>query len=257
MKFYLGTHVESWLGSATVPLFVSRRRLCRRKSLPHATYSWVLDSGAFSELSMFGHWTITPQQYAQEVRRYSEDIGSMEWAASMDYMCEPWIVKNTGLSIHEHQERTVDNYLELCSIASDLPFVPVLQGWAVSDYLRHVEMYGRAGVALDTLPVVGLGSVCRRQGTAFLEDVAHALQPIRLHGFGVKLQGLVRARGLLHSADSMAWSFAARREAPLAGCTHHSCANCLRYALLWRARVVDAIRASADRMVQGRFGWTV
>ena len=40
----------------------------------------------------------------------------------------------------------------------------------------------------------------------------------------------------LASADSLAWSFEARRAAPLPGCGHASCANCLRYAVAWRER---------------------
>jgi hypothetical protein len=36
----------------------------------------------------------------------------------------------------------------------------------------------------------------------------------------------------------MAWSYRARRSPALPGCTgHRNCANCLRYALAWRARL--------------------
>jgi hypothetical protein len=140
MQFYLGTHVEGWLGHSDVPLFVSRRRLCRRRTLPRATSRWALDSGGFSELSMFGHWTVTAQQYADEVRRYGEEIGQMDWAACMDWMCEPWIVKSTGLSVEEHQSRTVASYLELRSLAPEQPFIPVLQGWEHRDFMKHIEM---------------------------------------------------------------------------------------------------------------------
>jgi hypothetical protein len=41
------------------------------------------------------------------------------------------------------------------------------------------------------------------------------------------------------SADSLAWSFEARRAAPLAGCRHANCANCLRYAAAWRERTLS------------------
>ena len=40
----------------------------------------------------------------------------------------------------------------------------------------------------------------------------------------------------------MAWSIAARRELPLPDCHGHiNCANCPRYALTWRTRVLDTI----------------
>lgn len=42
-------------------------------------------------------------------------------------------------------------------------------------------------------PLVGLGSVCRRQDTAAADRIVRALQPLRLHGFGVKITGLRRA----------------------------------------------------------------
>ena len=45
----------------------------------------------------------------------------------------------------------------------------------------------------------------------------HSLASIglRLHGFGVKAGGLVRYADCLASADSLAWSFEARRSAQL------------------------------------------
>jgi hypothetical protein len=92
----------------------------------------------------------------------------------------------------------------------------------------------------DAEPLVGVGSVCRRQATGEIEVIVHSLASIglRLHGFGVKAGGLVRYADCLVSADSLAWSFEARRAAPLAGCRHANCANCLCYAAAWRRRVL-------------------
>lgn len=244
MLFYLGTHEPSWLGRAGVPLFVSRRRLARlRRKLPVAVERWALDSGGFTELSMHGRWLTSPEQYAREVRLWMDKVGRLDWAAAQDWMCEPWILGKTGLSVREHQQRTVDNYLDLCRLAPELPWVPVLQGWQYGDYLRHIEDYARAGVNLAALDRVGLGSVCRRQDTGMVEDLLGDLAGlgIRAHGFGFKLQGLRRAAGHLASADSLAWSYDARRAAPLPGHPHRSCANCLEYALGWRERVLCRI----------------
>jgi hypothetical protein len=58
-------------------------------------------------------------------------------------------------------------------------------------------------------------------------------------GFGVKKSGLASYGVHLASADSLAWSFNARRNRPLPGCTHKSCANCLRYALRWREEILN------------------
>jgi hypothetical protein len=235
VRFLLGTHETTWLARTRTPLFVSHRRLALRRSLPVAVGSWALDSGGFSELSLFGEWRTTVPEYVEAVASYEEEIGGLEWAAPMDWMCEPWLVEKTGLSVREHQERTVENYLELRGRG---PFIPVLQGWEVGDYLNHVDMYQDAGVDLTLERLVGLGSVCRRQDTVMAGRIVRELQPIRLHGFGVKLSGLRKYREHLVSADSMAWSYRARRSPPLPGHSHRSCANCLEYALRWRDQVL-------------------
>ena len=66
---------------------------------------------------------------------------------------------------------------------------------------------------------MGVGSVCKRNGhPRQIEDVLLAIKSerpdLRLHGFGIKLTALssVTVRSLLHSADSMAWSYAGRRK---------------------------------------------
>jgi hypothetical protein len=232
----------------TAPLFVSHRTLGPRRSLPRALGPWALDSGGFSELSLFGSWQTTPTDYVAAVRRYRDEIGGLLWAAPQDWMCEPFMVERTGLSVREHQRRTVDNFVRLRDRAPELPFIPVLQGWTLADYLWCVDLYHRAEVDLTQEPAVGLGSVCRRQATGEIDLIAERLSGlgINLHGFGVKLAGLARYAVFLSSADSMAWSFTARRSPALAGCTHKSCTNCLRYALRWRQRIVNDLEAGVQ-----------
>jgi hypothetical protein len=58
----------------------------------------------------------------------------------MDSMCEPQILAKTGKSVAERQRLTTDNFLELTAKAPDLPFIPVLQGWTLADYLRRVAV---------------------------------------------------------------------------------------------------------------------
>ena len=85
MTFYLGTHEPSWLARpefAAVPLFVSARRLRRLKRLPRAgPAGWALDSGGFSEISLYGRWQTSPEQYAREVRRWHDEVGGLAFAA--------------------------------------------------------------------------------------------------------------------------------------------------------------------------------
>lgn len=236
MHFYLGTHRPHWLGLLDVPLFVSHRTLAGRKSFPRALAGWALDSGGFSELSLYGKWVTTPQQYAVAVRRYQDEIGHLEWCAPQDWMCEPFMLAKTGLSIREHQERTIHSYWHLAGLG--LPVIPVLQGWTLEDYRYHVERYADYGVNLTAHKLVGLGSVCRRQATSEIARVVWSIQSlgIRLHGFGVKIRGLEAYHHALASADSLAWSFDARRAAPLPGhqTRHKSCSSCIDYAQRWR-----------------------
>ena len=251
MDFYLGTHQPHWLRRLTVPLMVSHRRLRRYKTLPVANTGWMLDSGGFSELSMFGEWTVSEEDYVRAVRRYVDESGRLDYAAIQDWMCEPFILEKTGLTVEEHQHRTIMSWLSLNMRDDSLPWFPVLQGFTMDDYLRHIEMYNRAGVDLQTQPRVGLGSVCRRQATHEIRSIVHRLsaEKLSLHGFGMKKQGLEASGMFLASADSMAWSFNARRVTPLDGCTHKTCANCEKFALLWRDTLVAECWRERDYQV--------
>jgi hypothetical protein len=251
--FYLGTHQPHWLGRTDVPLFVSRRTLAPRRRMPRARGRWALDSGGFTELSMYGRWETSAAQYVADVRRIIAGVGRPDFAAPRDWMCEPWIIRQTGLTVAEHQRRTVADYLDVRDRAPELPWAPVLQGWSLDDYLRCIDLYERAGVGLAALPVVGVGTVCRRQGTHEGRVILETLAAfgLRLHGFGLKLTGLAATAPILASADSLAWSYAARRAAPLPGCIgHKNCANCLRYALAWRERVLETIAGAAPAQLR-------
>lgn len=264
-RFYLGTDKPAWLARpefAGVPLFVSYSRLGKRKALPRAVCPWGLDSSGFSALRGGGY--APAARYAADVRRYRDEIGGLEWAAVQDWMCEPDLLAKTGLGVAGHQRRTVESYRELTALAPDLPWAPVLQGWGADDYHRHADAYASAGVELARLPVVGLGSVCRRQGMAGAAVIVKSLYARGLrnvHGFGFKLTGLV-SKGLrlcryLAGSDSMAWSFRARKawrhgRRHLCGGRHRgSCAHCTAWPLAWRAALVGRVELVARGGVQG------
>ncbi len=148
MRFFLGTHQPNWLHDTAVPLFVSHRRLARQKSFTRAKGPWALDSGGFSELSLFGEWRTSQADYVAAVRRYVEEIGKMAWAAPQDWMCEPPMIEKTGLSVREHQRRTVESVLSLRAAAPEIHWIPVLQGWNPAEYRIHAEDYALAGIDL-------------------------------------------------------------------------------------------------------------
>lgn len=217
-----------------------------------------MDSRGYTELSTPPYcWTISPCDYAAAARRYVQEIGGMAWASIQDWMCEPWIIANTGLSVREHQQRTIASYLDLQALAPDVPWTPVLQGWRPEDYLDHVEQYDRAGIDLRALPIVGVGSVCRRQSTSVAELIFRRLHGlgIRLHAFGFKVLGYRRTGAYIDSGDSMAWSFHGRKNPPCvcSSPTHKNGANCLAYALDWYQRLLSGLRFSP--LLQAELLW--
>jgi len=228
---------------------VSRNRLCRRRTMPLAAGEWVLDSGGFTELQQHGRWRSSARQYARDIERFSE-AGKMQWAAPQDWMCEPAIIQGgrfkggtfvgTGLSVREHQHRTVGNYLDLKALGA--PVIPVLQGFTLADYERCAAMYDGEGVDLAAEPVVGLGSVCRREDSDEIGEIVRTFhaEGFRLHGFGCKMGAVRRYGPLLESADSMAWSLWGRYEKPCPVRGVSSCGNCLHFALSWRRNLLEA-----------------
>jgi hypothetical protein len=261
VRLYMGTHRPHWLATSDVPLFVCRKTLEPYKNLPRAVVPWVLDSGGFSELSA-GAWhlrtrdayPVTISEYAREVLRYQEEIGMMEWAAPLDWMCEPEVVWKHDLGVLEHQRRTIENFLRLRDLCGPI-VAPVVQGWTLDDYLRHLDMYQQAGVYLTYEPIVAVGSVCRRSDDDEIVKILDRLarEGLTLHAFGVRSSALERIADALTSADSLVWSYSARREAQdpnwEADHTHprggRTCANCFTYARRW-------YDAQLDRLDPGR-----
>lgn len=174
-----------------------------------------MDSGAFTEVSTHGCYRTQPEEYAIEINRLAAINPGLQAAVSQDWMCEPWIVAKTGLSVAEHQRLTIERYDMLLALVDRVYLMPVLQGYRIEDYLSHIDQYGDR---LAHGAYVGVGSICKRnsdmrQIEAILDAIKRKRPDLRLHGFGLKAtalgSGIVREH--LHSADSMAWSFAARK----------------------------------------------
>ncbi|MDG4791930.1 hypothetical protein O7626_39650 [Micromonospora sp. WMMD1102] len=268
--WYLGVHRSNWLSDprlADVPVFISRNVFPKGR-FPRAVGRYAIDSGGFTELQYHGRWTITPEEYVAFLRRAWTECGPFDFAAPMDWMCEDIVIHGgqagplrfvgTGLSVVEHQRLTVANFVELRSLAPELPIIPVVQGQRPADYVRHVEMYADAGVDLGAAQLVGVGSVCRRQHMDEAVDIMQALRDVgvsNLHGFGFKIEGLRACWFVLRTADSMSWSFDGRHAGP---CQHppyargrqpRSEANCLSFALSWRNRHVAPPRRVPSRQL--------
>lgn len=233
--FFTGMHHphQAWRVPAA---FVSVHAVKDRRS-PFRARRVVLDSGAFSTIAMHGGYPEPVEAYAAQIRKVRGWLGRKLLAAvAQDYMCEPHMLAKTGLTVAEHQRLTIERYDALlkCDVAGTY-IMPVLQGYQPAEYVAHLRAYGNR---LQPRAWVGVGSVCKRNSNAAsIEAVLSAIKrerpDLRLHGFGVKQTSLASGlvRKLLFSADSMAWSFAARR----AGRNANDPAEAVRYA----ARIRD------------------
>lgn len=247
-KFYLGTHVLNHIDKTNIPLFVSFRQLRSRKlkRFNHNTPICV-DSGGFSELNLFGKWTITHKEYDNKLKQLKTLGLKIDWAAQQDWMCEPFVIDKTGLDIETHQKLTVDNYIKLNSLNSDVDYIPVIQGYELDDYLSHIDQFYDNDIDLSNERIVGVGSVCRRQSSDEIKDIIKEISKkgINIHGFGVKTNGLKKYKQYMNSCDSLAWSFSARKlKEKCFKCQNKNiknCANCLNYALKWRSNLFNKI----------------
>lgn len=227
-QFFIGLHQPSD-GKRFDPACFSWRRLARRKK-PVGCLDAIIDSNAFTELERHGEYRHGVEEHAEGLYRlHTQGVVNIAIAVAQDYMCEPFMLAKTGLTIDEHQRLTVARYDALVAELDRLfdghcpfPIMPVLQGYAPEDYVRHIAMYGDR---LKPGMWVGVGSVCKRNGdpariVEVLSAINAARPDLRLHGFGIKLTSLGHpgVRELLFSADSLAWSDAARKQGRNANC---------------------------------------
>lgn len=219
--FYVGLH-QPGDGQHFSRACMSINRLFKRKK-PVQCDDVFVDSGAFTILEKHGHYPEEPEVYAGHLHRlWTQGVVKITVASTQDYMCEPFMLAKTGMTVEQHQRLTVERYdgilaelMRLFDGKIPFEFLPVIQGFTIQEYLAHIDMYGDR---LTPGMWVGVGSVCKRQGdVSAIEGILRAIHDkrpdLRLHGFGVKITALRSAlvRRLLFSADSMAWSFAARK----------------------------------------------
>lgn len=221
--------------------------------MPEATdlteCDWALDSAGFTSMVLWkrkgpqaGMAGIFPWTCAQYLE-FACASGA-RWFSQPDLCCEPELCSNqaeidfrirataTLLEATLRQLYAWQNELartEPSRVVASLawPPVPVLQGWAVDDYRRSLDLlmqiWQRWQPWLASPVLIGLGSVCRRS----LHDPKHGLLAVlagleghlpsgsSLHCFGVKGAALRTLRTLpwIASVDSMAYDAQSRRDA--------------------------------------------
>lgn len=237
--FYLGTH-RLGIARHFPKVFISANILWGRRA-GFVVWDWVMDSAAFSQIVDHGRFLYDVPTYCRLIRWWAQ-TRTLRAAVTQDYMCEDIALAKTGLRVIDHQRLTIERYDELMRLRPPVYILPVLQGYRPHEYLDHLAQYGDR---IGRSAWVGVGSVCKRNGTP--EDVYRVLAAIkdrrpelRLHGFGLKTTSLTdpRVLGLLHSADSMAWSYHERR--------HGRDANGLAGARAFYERIQAAIKTAED-----------
>ena len=213
MKFYVGMHMPSKADKLD-RAFISVNRLTNRKS-GFPVNEWIMDSGAFTTIAKYGCYPEPVKAYADQIKRWKTN-GHLVAAVSQDYMCEDHMLAKTGMNVRQHQFLTIERYDQLIAEDTGVYILPVLQGYTPQSYVDHVRMYGDR---LKEGAYVGVGSVCKRNASPssivqVLKAIKKERPDLQLHGFGIKTTSLMweEVRDNLYSADSMAWSFAARME---------------------------------------------
>lgn len=247
MVVYCGipTTQQSFLNvarTASAPLLVSANAFWKDDRFSGYEVLWdievplALDCGGFVAMKRYGGYRWSMLDYI--------DLAVMlrpVWWAAQDYSCEPEIaansaeigrrIRNTVFTLAETLARVIHWNHELPGQPATAP-MPVIQGWRPADYTTCVKLMEdhviSDPVAAQILgsnqwpALVGVGSLCRRNLTGpnnlyqIIDALDGVLPPhVGLHLFGVKSTAVARLkdRGRIVSVDSMAWNYAARREA--------------------------------------------
>lgn len=210
-EFFLGAHRLNWCweGAARGPLFVNMHLLLPRVGdMQSATQDIGLDSGGYEEVARNGCWRWNVARYVELTRRACRELRRIRFAAIQDWLCTPAALRRTGLSVAEHQARTLASYLDLSAAAPEIPWCPVLQGAEPDDFRRHRDDYERAGIYLPSFERVMVGSIAARDDDPGVLDLLGELADsgVAVHALGAKGDGLRRIGSDVFSGDSMAWS---------------------------------------------------
>ncbi len=183
--------------------------------LPETVMERAADCGGFVATFKWGKYPYTPAQYVAWLQGWQP-----QWAAMMDFCCEPEVIAKTGI-VRERQRQTTEMAYHFWQNYKAAPWawVPTIQGWEVEDYQRHAremkplieEMAACYGT--ESAFRVGIGTLCRRASVDMIHQVVRAVNEILpgvpLHLWGVKL-GLLQSPLALPecvaSVDSAAWN---------------------------------------------------
>ena len=170
---------------------------------------WFIDSGGFSLLSKLKDYPFTLEQYALLIKKKKPT-----YAATMDYPCEPELLKEASMSVKERIIKTIEN-AEIMLNNYDFrrtKIIPVIQGWTIDDYRFCIKEMHKRDLLGD---YVAFGSMCRRMRIAEARklitkqrEYLRKFVDAKAHYFGIKisfLKDLTIFRNV-DSFDTAAWT---------------------------------------------------
>lgn len=195
--------LRSWMPDVPIMIVASsawdnrQKRLRLTNLIDHTLFC---DSGGFLAARRWGDFPYSEKEYVDWLKTLNPT-----WCATMDYCLEPELKRQDK---ERFIQGTVEKAEKLMTGWPYLPWVPVIQGYEVEDYLRCAELYREAGLIR---PYMGIGSLCRRERDIerVVSNIGWALPDTRFHLFGVKLNSLGSpiVRKYAASSDSAAWQW--------------------------------------------------
>lgn len=199
--FFLGVTQTAWLWNrgARGPLLVPFSRLRHKTGLLPSMIPFAVDAGSRASLLKTGRQALSTRDYAEGVVRVSQETGKMVWATTQYWPCSKDVLDQTKMSVQQHQELGVKNYLALASSAPRINWVPVLAGTDLLEVKRHVQLFKDAGINLKA-QLFGIES----RDPDILKELRD--DGFLLHLLNARMTDLKTAIPFLRSADSMAWN---------------------------------------------------
>lgn len=254
----------------------------KKPSIPPQITDTGADCGGFVASRIWGEYRYDLTMYEARLRTWSP-----QWAATMDYCCEPELCEVT----RERQAKTTANAREawLKFKSASWAWVPTIQGWTPDDYRRHAhELLGlieemRIYYADNSAWRVGIGTLCRRADVvtvqAIIDAVCEVLPPdITIHLWGIKLDALrsLNLHGRGYSSDSAVHHMAMYAKNDIKAAAANAGMSLRRYKVMvnlpaYITKVYEAVdearkvaSAQSDRVLLARAravlkaeGWTI
>ena len=186
-----------------------------RTIIPDSVEQVILDSGGYSFFSSYPDYPFSIEDYVGLVNLIKDQSGITR-VVTLDYPCEPDINRSRVSTNEERIQKTVSNAVECFQYDETIPWLPVIQGYTIDEYLYCVDLYKEVGITSDYWAI---GSICSRKGfphkiRRIITTIADIV-PHKIHAFGLSLTYLYDPQifNNIYSSDSAAWVYGATKMA--------------------------------------------